>query len=91
MFSKMAQLLQKQACSDCTDSVSTLGLQDIERCLQLCPMTGRLLENVAYSSPHILEGGLPILVVIKHLKGFRCMLGIQKVVQVFWQYVAPAS
>ena len=52
-------------------------------------MAWRLLENVAYSSSHILEGSLAVLVIIKHLKGFCCMLGIQKVLQVFWQDVIP--
>ena len=35
-----------------------------------------VLEDGADGSPHILEGGLAILIIIQHLERFSCMLGI---------------
>lgn len=50
-----------------------------------------LLEDIADSRSHILQRGMAILIIIQHPKRFGCMLGIQKMLQILWKNVVPAS
>ena len=49
------------------------------------------LEDGADGIAHICEGNLSIFIIVQHVKGLGCMLGIHEVLNVFDYNVGPAS